>query len=61
MGYNRIRKQKSSARHQPENKQEGHSMKQEHTRRRGLWALLKRFVMGLFGPIERGKYQQMQQ
>lgn len=36
-------------------------MKQEHTRRRGLWALLKRFVMGLFGPIERGKYQQMQQ
>ena len=34
-------------------------MKQEHKRCRGLWALLKRFVMGLFGPIERGKYQQM--
>ena len=36
-------------------------MKQEHKRRRGLWALLKRFVMGLFGPIERGKSQQLRQ
>ena len=32
-------------------------MKQDNLRRRGLWALMKRFVLGLFGPIERGKYR----
>ena len=32
-------------------------MKQDILRRRGLWALMKRFVFGLFGPIERGKYR----
>ena len=38
-------------------------MKQDFTitRQRGLWALLKRFALGLFGPIERGNYQQMRQ
>lgn len=30
-------------------------MKQNYIRQRGLWALLKRFALGLFGPIERGK------
>ena len=38
-------------------------MKQDFTitRQRGLWALRKRVALGRFGPIERGKYQQMRQ
>lgn len=43
----------------PENNRREHGMKQDNIRRGGLWTLLKLWIAGLFGPIERGKYRRL--